>query len=272
MPGINLTGKPQTKDFKLGRGKVHFAEIDSTTGKPKGFRAVGNAPGLTVTLETEKLEHISSLEGLRTIDKELVISQKMSISLILDEINFQNLAIFFSGQSTTFTNSGGSAITGSGNVTVVRQGEWYDLYAGATGTGERIYDIGVVTIVGSVENTDFEVDRVMGRIFIIQGGNITPGAIDVDVAANGSAAATLDEVRGLTTTNVSVAMKFIEENAAFSDHLTEYQFHQVSLTAEGDHGLISGEEVAQMTLTGAAERNTLADPDSPFVTVRTIAA
>lgn len=272
MPGINLTGKAQTKDYKLGRGRVYLGDIDTTTGRAKGYRLVGNSPGLTVTVETEKLEHVSSLEGLRTIDKELTVSQKMNLSLILDEVNFQNLALFFSGESGTFTNAGGAAIIGASNVTVIRQGEWYDLHAGADGTGERIYDIGVVTVSGSAENTDFEVDREMGRIFIVQGGNIVAGPINVDVAANGTAAATLDEVKGLTLTNVSLALKFVEENAAFSNHVTEYQFHQVSLVAEGDLGLISGEEVSQMTLTGAAERNSLADADSPYVTVRTIAA
>jgi hypothetical protein len=65
------------------------------------------------------------------------------------------------------------------------------------------------------------------------------------------------------------ALKFISQNPANNDESTEYQFHQVSLKAEGDFAQIS-DEFSQMQLTGTAERNTTADADSPTLTIRSV--
>jgi len=276
MAGINLTGQANTLDYNIGRGKVYFATIDSTTGVPGAFRFLGNAPEFSVSMESETLEHQSSQTGLKVTDKEVTISQKATLSLTLDEINFDNMALFFSGETAAHANTAATAgITGSSNVTVTDGGRWYDLYQNAGGapasnaSANRIYDCGTISVSGSVAGTDFIADQVMGRIFIIAGGNLdTPGTIDVDIAANAGADTTPDEMRGLTSTTVSGALKFISENPADSDHQTEYEFHQVSLKAEGDFGLIS-DEYTQMSMTGVAERNTTIDTNSPTVTIRT---
>ena len=98
MPGVNLTGLPTTTDLFLGRGSVELGVLDTTTGKPTSFRHVGNATAFTLNVESEKLEHQSSRSGVRAIDREIVLSQKIGISLTLDEAtNFDNLALFLSG-------------------------------------------------------------------------------------------------------------------------------------------------------------------------------
>ena len=68
---------------------------------------------------------------------------------------------------------------------------------------------------------------------------------------------------------VKGALKFISENPAAGDHQYEFQFHQVSLKAEGDFGLIS-DEFTTMGFTAIAERNeTAGGTASPTLTVRT---
>ena len=81
-------------------------------------------------------------------------------------------------------------------------------------------------------------------------------------------AVSYDEVRALTQTNVIAALKFIGENPANNDAQVEYQFHQVSLKADGDLSAI-GDEFSVMGFTAVAETNTTLDPNSPTLTIRT---
>ena len=282
MAGKNLTGLAQTSDYNLGRGSIYVAELDATTGKPKEYRFLGNAPEFNVSVESEVLDHYASTSGLKVKDKTVTVSQGMSLAFGLEEINFENLAMFFSGTTATHTNPADTAqsniilATTAGGGTGVVLGRWYDLVNAA---GERLYDIipGNLTVqkdpagtpVNLVSGTDFELDAAMGRIFIkhnavnIAAGNILGYDYSADATAKDP-----DEVRALTKTNVVVALKFIGENPANADQKHEFQFHQVSVRAEGDFGLIS-DEYSVMNFTGTAEKNTLASPNSPVLTIRT---
>lgn len=301
MPGINTTGLPNTEDYNLGRGIVYFAPLSSVVDSlnlPLGYRDLGNAPEFSISLETETLEHQSSRTGLKVTDKEVVISQKITLALTLDEINFQNLAALLSGDSsqTTPTNP---AIAGFSIITQwigsVVLGEWYDMTDATSPTpgdatsvpsGDRAYDIDLDTetlavnpatpLARDIPGTpgDYVTDIEMGRIFFLtnpaEAALVDGVAIDFTLAASATARE-LDEVQSLTKTAVLGALKFIAENPASSDKQTEYQFHKVSLKAEGDFSLI-GDEFTQMQFTAVAERNEQADPDSPTLTVRTLQA
>lgn len=283
MPGINTTGLPNTNDYNLGRGKVYFATLDANN-KPTAYRDLGNAPEFSISIETETLEHQSSRQGLKVTDKEVLVSQKVSLSLTLDEINFDNLAALLSGETDTYTNSLGStavtdilitpAVADGGLV----QGRWYDII---DSSGNRVYDIAEAADV-SVEDssagaasltTDYLLDLKMGRIFVVTGSTVlTAGEeMNVTVATDAAVADTVDEVKALTQTSVLGALKFVAENPAANDQQTEYQFHKVSLKAEGDFALI-GDEFSTMSFTAVAESNEDADADSPTLTIRTVVA
>jgi len=285
MAGRNLAGTKDADDYLLGRGKVYFTSL--TTGDlpdTAGWRFLGNAAEFVINVETEKLEHYDTTEGTKTLDKEVTISQKVAITnLTLEEFNFENMSLFFAGDATTQSNAdavAGVSPDSAGNLTITTQGRWYDLFGTTTGMpssdimADRLYDIGAVTIEeqagGStmVEGTDFTVDRAMGRIFVINGGNMDSGTYEVTVAANASAPANVDAVRALKNSGAVGALKFISYNAANSGHLQEWNFHKVTLKAEGDIPLL-GDEWAGMQLSGAAEENSAIDANSPTLTVIT---
>jgi len=290
MAGFNTTGKAKTDDYVLGRGIAYFASLNAA-GLPIMYRDLGNAPGFNMTVTTETLDHKSSRAGLKVVDKQIIVSQEVKVGFELDEVNFENLTEFFAGAEATFSNTAASAgVTPDatdGNVKVITQGRWYDLYsttkglAGVTTDSQasRIYDITVSTVknVGGsttyVAGTDYILDLVMGRIFIVAGGAMTGAASPgtpylITITANGSADTTVDELKALTRTTVKGALKFIQANPANSDFQTEVQIHQISLKADGDFGLIS-DQVSTMKFTGVAERNEGADADSPYFTIRT---
>jgi hypothetical protein len=271
MPGINTTGKPSPSDYNLGRGAVLFGTVDATTGKPKEYRHLGHATEFNITVESETLEHQSSREGLKVTDKEVVVSQKASLSITLDEINFDNLALFASGEAdSTVANPIQTADAVFTLGEAFKGGRWYDLRSAA---GARCYDLLTLTPVTFAsgtytEGTDYELDRVLGRIFIVKSGGLDGTTVVVTVKQNASAVATVDRVKALVVSTVTGALKFRAENPANNDHVTEYQFHSVNLKAEGDFSLI-GDEFTTMQLTGVAERNEKADADSPTLTIIT---
>ena len=84
MPGVNTSGRPNANDIWLGRGKILLGKINTTTGKPYDMRHVGNCKSLTLSTETETLEHQNSRSGIKVIDREIVLSQKYTVNMILD--------------------------------------------------------------------------------------------------------------------------------------------------------------------------------------------
>jgi hypothetical protein len=272
----NLTGLPNTGDYTLGRGIVYESGIVTSTEKPddNGWRDLGNAPEFNVSIETEKLEHKSSRAGLQVVDKEVILSQKMTINFSLDELNDENVASFLSGETAAHTNV---AIAGFANyemVAAVVLGRWYDI---VNSSGERAYDIDTTDLaltetsgapVALVENTDYTLDLKMGRIFLLSTAtNIAAGEpMSVELTAEATAKP-VEEVRGLTQGNIVRAIKFIGENPANSNKKCEYQFHKVTLASEGDLALI-GDEYAVMAFSGTVEQSTLADADAPYVRIR----
>jgi hypothetical protein len=306
MAGVNTTGKPNTSDYNLGRGRVYFSTtstdgsvVSTDIGRPVLYRDLGNCPEFNISVDVETLEHQSSQEGLKVTDKEFVISQKVNLSLSIDEINFQNVALFFSGDSTKdgFANGAAGGIADNGTpadgVELLRAGEavagtWvdiidpdplnstyleraYDIDAGGGVAAGQIFKVhqtaaGMETATDQLERlladgsnsatADYELDAKMGRIFLIAGSSITfANAVYIWLDDLGTAGATVDEVSALSQSAVAGSLKFISENPADSDKQTEFEFHQVSLKADGDFGLIS-DEYTTLSLTGVAERNT----------------
>lgn len=273
MAGINTSGLPQTKDYLLGRGALYEIELDDdflTDGMPQ--RHLGNAPEFSINVEVETLEHQSSLEGLKTIDLEVIVSQKFGFSFQLDEINWGNVSRWSSGE--TFVYSNAAAVAGFAEINKAVEnvvlGRWYFV---KDSTGARCYNIGTLTLekddvvdVLLVEGTDYEVDSFSGRFFIKEDAtNIAAGDdINVTLAANASAG-TVDQVRSLTQTNDRIALLFLGENPANNDEPYELLIHKTSLKPDGDFALI-GDEFAVMGFTGVAESNPAADVDSPYAT------
>ena len=289
---ISTTGKPNTQDYNLGRGEVLFGTLNATD-KPTAWRHVGNCTSFGVTVETDRLKHQSSLAGLKVTDLDVVISQEVQLAITLDEtINFDNMSDFLSGAATTYvnpykaTNQAQYSWLPSADFTVLR---YYDLVGETTAGGapeptDRYYGVKASDLTLTVDDsptftvltldTDYNLDGIEGRVFILdtpKTTGVTP-SIKVDGATlkidlNTAGISPLDQVQGLTQTAIKVAVKFISQNAANSNKKLHYQFHKVTLAAEGDWGQIS-DEVSEMTFAGTAEKNAIAGgAASPTLTI-----
>lgn len=276
MSGINTSGQNATDNYLLGGGILYLSDLED--GIPTGFRDLGETSALSISVENETLEHKSSRTGLKVVDLQITTSQKATGSFTLDSVlDFANLALFFSGSTTTVSNSAAvTGITGNGNVTA-KLGKWVDLYKTATGApasgaaADRVYDVGALTVkdnatdmVTYVLGTDYDVDLVMGRIFFYADGNIAEDEVlNVDTAAKAGAVTTVDVMLPLQGAPAQRALKFIGENGVEGTKKFEVAFHAVRLVPNGELAFI-GEELAGAGFEFSIEPNTVFDPTSPY--------
>lgn len=278
MGAPNTTGTPNVDDYNLGRGIVYVAVIDTSTGLPDtdGWRDMGNSPEFNMNVETETLEHRSSRSGLAEIDKEVTISKKVAVTFQLDEINAENVAEFLSGEKASYTNPTVAGVAEQvAKYANVVLGRWYDM---TTSAGVRLMDVLGANVllekdaamdVALVEGTDYELDLELGRFFLKSTAvNVAAGdEVNMTIAATAGATTPIREIKALTQTERLVALKFVTDNPANNGKRVEYQFHKVSLKADGDYALV-GDDWTKIGYSGTLQKNLLADADSPYLTIR----
>lgn len=224
-------------NYVLGRGKLHFAQFKTGTTTPRGERYIGNTPELGFNAEQENLDHYNSDEGVRTKDESVILQIDYAGTFITDNIDFDNLAMFFLGEKSSLTVV---AIEGQTETfTDVEQGLTYQL--GTTSdnpAGARM--VTNVAVGTSVEGEDFEVDTALGRVTVLEGGNIADESdlevtYDIEASTRDRAISRADTIEG--------ALRFIAINAAGAN--VDYYMPWVKLTPNGDYAL-KGDEWQQL--------------------------
>lgn len=277
MSQVNTANTSSPNNYALGRGKLYFSALVNSLPSG-GWRDLGNCPTFTINSEEETLEHKSSRSGLAVVDKKLTISRTTNISFDLDELTFDNLADWFSGDAVADAYSIDLDLTDSNLLTATNYvaNKWYEM---KTPGGARIYELDQGSTSYIIEQTnpsdatltagtDYLIDEEAGLLMILSTGAANPALDDIKLTVTGGLTATMDEVRAFAQGSVTGALKFVAINPANNDAVREFQFHQVTLASDGDLSLI-GDEITTMNLTGVAERNIAADADSPFLTIRT---
>ncbi len=282
MPGLNTSGAPDTRDYTLGRGIARLAKL-TAAGLPDadGFRDLGNVTEFNITVTVEDLRHQSSRTEIKFTDKRFTISQEIGLSFILDEMNHQNLADYFSGDTETYTNLHDTTWLATASIAAasVKLGAWYDL---KSDTGARVYDLGATGLVYSLVQDpsgtpvtlsadDYDIDLEMGIVRFLSGG--TSALVDGDeigfaISTGATTGQDLDQVNAVTQSEVTGALMFVQVNAGDQGNKTEYMFHKASLASDGDLPLI-GDEVQTASFSGVAEVNSSVSDTSQVLTVRT---
>lgn len=251
MSGFNTSGEHETEDYVLGRGILYLAARDTVTGAPLGYRDLGNATEFNLSVEEETLEHKQSRSGLSIIDKEVTISKKVTGSFTLDSINLNNVTIFFSGteQDEVVQDNTAQAEFVQLAIGDWDKGQWIDLTKGAGGL--RIYNLDATKLTVKsaaillTEDVDYEVDTIMGRIFIKEDAatSFDPSAepLNITLAITWSFDDSIDQMQALSVTPLAVSLKFIGENPANDGKLREFQVHKTVVRASGDLALIGDE-------------------------------
>ncbi len=280
MLGLNTTGRPDSKDYLLGRACVFVSELDATTGLPTCYRPVGNTPNLSVSVDIEELTHRSShcaQFGGAVIDRRLILQQTLNLSMVLEELNHENVAIFFQGTTANPANPAVAGIAEFELTDNLALDCWYPIFDAsgvrALGIDKSLLTVEVAPTTALTEGAapagDFEVDETMGLLKFQAGGPGTLAGgevIEVALAADAAAPATIETMNALTASQRRFAVKAVVENANNLDEQVELEFHSVLLVGDGDLGLVS-DELAQMTLSGVAESNSSL-AGSPTLTIQ----
>lgn len=86
------------KNYVIGKGRLYFALFaPGSKNSVIGERYLGNSPELTITRDQETLDHIDADEGLNIKDESIVISNSLGGSFSTDNIEPENLAMWFGG-------------------------------------------------------------------------------------------------------------------------------------------------------------------------------
>jgi len=246
---------PNTDNLLLGRGKVYFNRFDSN-GDPTGWLHLGNTPGFSLNIETETLEHYSSVSGIRVKDKEIVLEQNIGFSITLEEFSKENLALAFFGSEE-------AASQNSGTVTDEAITAVHDRYVELQ--YRKISNVVVTNDVGDVtynEGTDYLVDYEEGMILAKSSGNITDGqALKVDYDYG---AFTAYKINAMQVSQVKGSLKFVGKPASGPPIILTVWKCQIR--PSGEIGLIS-DEWASFTLECTAENDESNHPNAPYYEV-----
>lgn len=197
----------------LGSGEVFLALFDSN-GVRGGFRRLGETPGFSISITTERTVVQGSDRSTRYKLVDKVIEVERSGSVAVRDISPENRALWAGGEAGTVDQVVAAGETD--DIANVVPGLWYLIGASSTQiTGVRNITSVSVADTGTsspfVEGADYELDLVRGRIYIVDGGGISAGdniTVTYDVPANSrSQVVTTDQA------SRKAALHFVADNS-----------------------------------------------------------
>lgn len=171
------------RNLTVGRGELWFARFKEGTQIPEGELYVGNSPEFNLTIESEELEHFDSDHGINELDESIPLSTTRSGSFTTDDINPDNMANFFFGESGVLSVTGASVADEVHDD--VEQGRTYQLGVTTLApSGARMLDDSPAPVVEDdttptptvfVAGEDYTIDLELGRLTVVPGGDIVDG-------------------------------------------------------------------------------------------------
>jgi hypothetical protein len=256
-------------NYVVGRGRIYFNQFKPGSNVSAGGELYfGNTPELTINTDSETLDHYSSESGLREMDMRVLLELTQGGTFTTDEVNADNLALFFLGEKAVVTQT---QVTGKKEVIpAIRKARYIQIGTDANNpTGVRdinnltvgVVDANVAISVGSGDIStisgismvplagNFEVDLATGRLYV------EPDAPDV---GNGQQAVLQYDVNPQVRTMiigrsamVYGSLRFISDNPVGSQK--DYFFPKVALQPDGDYAL-KGDDWQVMSFTFSALR------------------
>ena len=196
----------QQTTYALTQGKLFLSPIDPVTKLATDkARFVGNVPedGFTLTPTTQKAEHMESMTGKNRKDKVLETGQSLQVSVRLENINIDNLALAIFGTSATIA---------AGSVT----GETHTAHKGYSFFLNRINAPAFTSLsFGStptpgVLGTDYSVNLKASEVYIPSTSAI-PDATEVTCAYTAGA---MKRINGYAATNTELWLRYNGLNMA----------------------------------------------------------
>lgn len=234
-----------SENYTLGRGEVYFAPFAPNTTNPMGERYFGNTPEFNLSVESEILDHFSADTKIREKDRSAVLQVNRSATLMTDDIDAENLELFFLGADSTVTQTQTGitneqvGLTGIG----VTKGEFYQLGTNAArptgarsiifpGTGGTAFALnkGATPLVAG---TDFLLNAELGRIQILPGSTTV---VNGDILTANYTIAASTRMRVISGNNpIRGQLRYIAQNGEGSQ--IDYLMPSVMIRPNGEFNL-----------------------------------
>lgn len=241
------------KSYTLGRGRAFFDRYPANTPisaalAGEGERYIGNTPEFTTSSESEDLEHFDSDQGIRVKDDAVQLSMDRNGSFMTDNIDRENIALYFLGTSGSVTQTALSAQT---TTVTIKRGNFYQMGASPSlPTGLR--NIKNVTAEKDPSGTpaavtaagNFEIDEVLGRIYILPNAANLADDDEVEFTFDTDASTRAQVVS--SSQSIYGALRFVADNPKGVNR--DYYFPYVKLAPDGDYNL-KGDDWQQMGFT-----------------------
>ena len=242
------------KNYTLGRGRVLFDRFETNAvvtalTKGIGYRYLGNTPEFNTTSESENLDHYDSDNGIRTKDDSVQLTLDRTGSMTCDNIDGENVALFFLGTRSIVTQVGATSVA---EVIEAHRGRFYQLGVTENApSGVRNISSVVVKKGGAptwgttvTASGNYQVDEARGVIYILANAADIPDDTDIQITYN-TANATREQVVS-SSDSVYGSLKFEATNP--KGPLRDYLFPYVKLAPDGDYNL-KGDEWQTMGFT-----------------------
>lgn len=224
------------KNYTYGRYRVYFDRFAAGTKVGTGQRYLGNTPELSMTSDSENLDHFDADNGIRIKDDSMLLELNRSGSFVTDHISPENLAMFFLGTSAPLTQV--AATAQPFNIAAAKPNHRYQIGASPT-TPAGVRGISNVTVTSDptgttyVEGLDFTVNLENGGLVILSSGSIvadTPLIVTFDIAAT-------SYTRVVTADNAEIYGAMFLESRNPKGEKMDYFIPYCSIRPDGDFAL-----------------------------------
>jgi len=259
-------------DVYIGRGEVYVDRLDANRART-GERLVGVCDSFTIQTSDEVRDKYDTTKATTPLLKSVNVRRTPEISILLSEWNPENLELALMGTRQNFAQTGATKLNYIPPAARVKKGYWFPLEDPA-GTERRTVSAVVVTGTGGmptyVATTDYVVDTVAGRIYVVPAGAITDGlALEVDFTYATISGTTLPYVRAGVSNFIEAYVRVIGKPA--TGPTQEVQVWIASLSPDGELPLF-GDDYGEFRIRGRVISDDVNHPNDPNYIVLEVAA
>lgn len=228
-----------TKYYSVGQGKVFIAPRDAN-GQSGGFEWLGDCDGFSVTGTEEKLAFQESFSGNRVRVIDSTTSVDMGFSLAIRNIDGDNLAKAFYGESAAAAGA-----TVSAEAISAYAGKMVPLHFPGVSAVAVTRTAGATPLVAG---TDYTLDAVNGTLTFLTGSTVVTGTSAVPCTVNYTHAGVSARVKALTSVAKEYVLRF-EGKSQFDNRAVIATLHRAKPGIAAALDLI-GTDVAVLNLEG----------------------
>ena len=233
----------ETQDYLIGRGSVYLADMPNENTVGSDFRFVGNTTSFKFAVDPTKKEHYASTSRFRLKDKSVVLGVDYNLEMITDNLNSENVAMFFSNQKEVLTQ--GSVVSGTEIIGPILAERSYQLGvslaapSGLMGIDTAGFGVAVSPAGAAlVDGVDYIMDFNSGMIHFLAGSALAVDAVSIDVTY--AVLATTRDVVISSETQVYASVKFIADNPSGSNR--NWYIPKALISPSGDYVVQSDSE------------------------------